>query len=96
MIVMADALRSGAWLGLPTDITPDHIIKVLSHIDCLACALAKRNRLPRSQGSGINNNVPGRYLSVDYKGPKFQRHTEDLQAGTYSVMMQRDGCEHIW
>ena len=68
-IVMADAIKTGAWIGVPKSITPELVIKVLTHIDCLSCALAKRNRLPRQLGSGINNNIPGSFISVDYKGP---------------------------
>ena len=61
---MAVALRHGAWPGV--DLDPTTVEQIFQHSDCLACALGKTNRLPRSLGSGVAP-LPFTICSVDYK-----------------------------
>ena len=49
-------------------ITPQVIITVLQHRPCLACLVAKTNRLPQQLGSGVLNNA-GAIWSLDCIGP---------------------------
>jgi hypothetical protein len=63
--VMARAIRSGAWPGV--DIEPKCIKQTFLHTDCMSCLLGKLNRLPRSIGSGIRQDIMGHTLSVDWK-----------------------------
>ena len=63
---MAKALRSGVWEGIE-NITAADIERVLQRLDCIHCSLAKLNKLPINQGSGIRPNFVGQVLSVDYK-----------------------------
>jgi len=41
---MATALMHSTWTGVNPKLTPSVINKVMSHIDCTACGLTKRNR----------------------------------------------------
>jgi len=52
--VMMKAISNQSWTGIPQGLTPAIIDSVFHHLDCTACALGKRNRLPREKGSGIH------------------------------------------
>jgi hypothetical protein len=65
---MAAALHNSTWMGLNPKLTPSVINKVMSHINCTACALTKRNRHPTGQGSGVHSLMPGETISTDYQG----------------------------
>ena len=76
--VMMKAISHNAWTGIPVGLTPDVIDSVFHHIECTACALGKRNRLPREKGSGIHPVHPGHTLSFDYQPvttPSITGHT---------------------
>ena len=66
---MRRAIECGAWLGVDEEITPQAIDLVMNHTPCTACALAKRNKLKREEGSTIRPQRVGEVLSVDYMGP---------------------------
>jgi hypothetical protein len=76
--VMMKAIAHNAWTGIPSGLTPDIIDSVFHHIECTACALGKRNRLPREKGTGIHPVHPGHTLSFDYQPvttPSITGHT---------------------
>ena len=68
---MAQAIQSGQWIlqGDDKKITPILIRKLFDKYPCTACALAKTNKLPQAQGSGLLPDQPGHTISFDYKGP---------------------------
>jgi hypothetical protein len=75
---MMKAIALNAWTGIPTGLTPSIIDSVFHHIECTACALGKRNRLPREKGTGIHPTHPGHTLSFDYQPvttPSITGHT---------------------
>ena len=76
--VMMKSIAHNAWTGIPTGLTPAIIDSVFHHIECTACALGKRNRLPREKGTGIHPVQPGHTLSFDYQPvttPSITGHT---------------------
>ena len=76
--VMMKAISNKAWMGIPQGLTPAIIDSVFHHLDCTACALGKRNRLPREKGSGIHPIDVGHTLSFDYQpvtSPSITGHT---------------------
>ena len=64
--VMMKAISHKSWTGIPQGLTPAIIDSVFHHLDCTACALGKRNRLPREKGTGIHPLDVGHTLSFDY------------------------------
>jgi hypothetical protein len=66
---MVQALKAGAWDGIDEDITPEIIRAVYKRVDCIPCKLAKSNKLPTLQGSGIQRVNVGETISVDVIGP---------------------------
>lgn len=65
---MAKTLRSGAWYGIPEDITAAKVEQVFGTKDCPTCALTRAQRLPRTTGSG-NKSIClqiGNTISCDY------------------------------
>jgi hypothetical protein len=75
---MMKAISHNAWTGIPRGLTSAVIDSVFHHIECTACALGKRNRLPREKGSGIHPVHPGHTLSFDYQPvstPSITGHT---------------------
>lgn len=66
---IAEAVRRRVFLHIPEWLTPALLEQIDSKIDCLACAVSKRNRLAQQVGSGIPEAIPGRVLSVDVQGP---------------------------
>ena len=76
--VMMKSIAHNAWTGIPAGLTPAIIDSVFRHIECTACALGKRNRLPREKGTGIHPVQPGHTLSFDYQPvttPSITGHT---------------------
>ena len=76
--VMMKAIAHHAWTGIPVGLTPSIIDSVFHHIECTACALGKRNRVPREKGTGIHPVHPGHTLSFDYQPvstPSITGHT---------------------
>ncbi len=76
--VMMKSVAHNAWTGIPIGLTPAIIDSVFHHIECTACALGKRNRLPREKGTGIHPVQPGHTLSFDYQPvttPSITGHT---------------------
>ena len=67
--VMANAIRHGSWRGVPEKVTPILVETIFDKLDCPACELAKRHKVPIPLGSGVKCMIPGHSLSVDYKGP---------------------------
>ena len=65
--VMMKAIAHNAWTGIPVGLTPSIIDSVFHHIECAACSLGKRNRVPREKGTGIHPVHPGHTLSFDYQ-----------------------------
>ena len=65
--VMMKAIAHNAWTGIPVGLTPSIIDSVFHHIECTACSLGKRNRVPREKGTGIHPVHPGHTLSFDYQ-----------------------------
>ena len=65
---MATALMHSTWTRVNPKLTPSVINKVMSHIDCIACGLTKRNRQAVRAGSGIHGLLAAETLSVDYQG----------------------------
>jgi hypothetical protein len=63
------SIRNGNWRGLPENITPQMVEKVLSDQPCTSCALGKRNKLDKREGSGVGPTRPGQMISIDYVGP---------------------------
>jgi len=75
---MMKAIAHHAWTGIPVGLTPSIIDSVFHHIECTACALGKRNRVPREKGTGIHPVHPGHTLSFDYQPvstPSITGHT---------------------
>jgi len=64
---MIKAVKNNAWQNIPPSITAQDINTVFSHIQCTACALGKRNKLPVASGSGIHPLTPGHTISFDYQ-----------------------------
>jgi hypothetical protein len=51
------------------EITPRLIRRIMTKNPCTACELAKRNKLPKSDGSGLSQpDNPGQVISCDYQG----------------------------
>ena len=67
--VMANAIRHGSWRRVPEKVTPILVETIFDKLDCPACELAKRHKLPIQLGSGVKCMISGHSLSVDYKGP---------------------------
>ena len=66
---MIHAIRHAQWQNVDEDITPTVIEKVFQKMNCIACSLAKRNRLSSTRGTGTRPNEPGHTISIDYQGP---------------------------
>jgi hypothetical protein len=64
---MINAIQNNAWQNIPPTITPQDINIVFTHVQCTACALGKRNKLPVNVGSGISPTSPGHTISFDYQ-----------------------------
>jgi hypothetical protein len=76
--VMMKSISNQSWTGIPHGLTPAIIDSVFHHLDCTACALGKRNKLPREKGSGIHPVDVGHTLSFDYQpvtSPSITGHT---------------------
>jgi hypothetical protein len=65
---MYQSIMNGTWTGLPTNITPAQVNKILKNIHCLSCELSKRNHDPTKEGDGFHALSPGDEISVDYQG----------------------------
>jgi hypothetical protein len=55
---MATAILNSNWSGVPPNITPSMVNRVLDRLQCTACGLTKRNRQPVGEGSGIHQPFP--------------------------------------
>jgi hypothetical protein len=64
---MMKAIQNNASQNIPSTITPQDINIVFTHIQCAACSLGKRNKLPVNVGSGISPTSPGHTISFDYQ-----------------------------
>jgi hypothetical protein len=75
---MMKAINNQSWTGIPHGLTSAIIDSVFHHLDCTACALGKRNKLPREKGTGIHPVDVGHTLSFDYQpvtSPSITGHT---------------------
>ena len=71
---MRRAVECGAWLGVDAEVTPQAIDLVMNHIPCTACALAKRNKLKREEGSTITPTSARGYTGYLLYKDLFSKH----------------------
>jgi hypothetical protein len=92
--MIANALRDGAWMGINTCIKKEDVIKVFERNPCVICALAKKNKKPTPEGSGIRT-VIGEELSCDYVG---EIHPKSVHGntGAYIFTDSATGMEHVY
>ena len=92
--MIANALRDGAWMGINTCIKKEDVIKVFERNPCVICALAKKNKKPTPEGSGIRT-VIGEELSCDYVG---EIHPKSVHGNTggYIFTDSATGMEHVY
>jgi hypothetical protein len=92
--MIAKALRDGAWMGINTCIDKDDVIKVFERNPCVICALAKKNKKPTPEGSGIKTAI-GEELSCDYVG---EIHPKSVHGntGAYIFTDSATGMEHVY
>ena len=92
--MIANAIRDGAWMGVNTCINKEDVIKVFERNPCVICALAKKNKKPTPEGSGIRA-VIGEELSCDYVG---EIHPKSVHGntGAYIFTDSATGMEHVY
>jgi Reverse transcriptase (RNA-dependent DNA polymerase) len=61
--LMKRAIETGMWKG--TNIRAEDILRLWGDHHCIACIMAKRNRIPISTPSDEKSTVPGEVLSAD-------------------------------
>ncbi len=92
---MCKAVNNQSWPGVSKEINTAVINKIFKHIQCTACAIAKRNKLPRELGIQILAQLPGEIISYDYQG-KISSTSIRGYTGFYIFKCQCTGFRHIF
>ena len=85
---LATGIRNGSIVG--TDLTYDDIRKVMTHLQCPACILAKTAAKPEPLGSGIRSLLPFDSIAIDYLG-KY-----DMAIGGWTGMIVGYDCHTLF